>query len=86
MVLEGQFEPQASCYLAGHLVGRSEGFFTQVELFNHHHRVVLRLRTMAAAQAGLCSGEWDFLDATENLPVALSGGVSCLSARRELAF
>lgn len=32
--------------------------------------------TMAAAQAELCSGEWDFLDTIKKLPVALSGGVS----------
>lgn len=79
MVLEGQSVSQESCYLAGHLVGRNKGFFTQVELFNHHHRVVLRQlarRTTAAAQAGLCSGERDFLDATKNLPVALSECVS----------
>lgn len=79
VVLEGQFVSQASCYLARHSVGRNKGFFTQIELFNHHHRVVLRelaQGTMAAAQAELCSGEWDFLDTIKKLPVALSGRVS----------
>lgn len=70
MVLEGQFVSQASCYLARHSVGRNKGFFTQIELFNHHHRVVLRelaQDTMAAAQAELCSGEWDFLDTIKKI-------------------